>query len=46
MLIADDYAAIRTAIRARFKKCSGLLVCGEAVDGVDAIEKAIKLSLI
>lgn len=43
ILIADDYAAIRSAIRAGFENCSGLLVCGEAADGVDAIEKAIRL---
>jgi DNA-binding NarL/FixJ family response regulator len=43
VLIVDDYAAIRTAIRARFASCSGLEVCGEAVDGIDAIDKARQL---
>jgi DNA-binding NarL/FixJ family response regulator len=43
VLIADDYAAARSAIRARFENYSGFIVCGEAVDGADAIEKALKL---
>jgi DNA-binding NarL/FixJ family response regulator len=40
ILIVDDYATIRTAVRARLETCSGFIVCGEAVDGTDAIEKA------
>ena len=40
ILIVDDYPSIRAAIRARFSACAGLVVCGEAVDGLDAIEKA------
>jgi len=44
VLIVDDYAAIRTAVRTRLERCSGLVVCGEAADGTDAIEKAIKLN--
>ena len=43
VLIVDDYPAIRRAIRARFASCSELVVCGEAVDGLDAIEKAREL---
>jgi DNA-binding NarL/FixJ family response regulator len=43
VLIADDYATARSAIRARFENYSGFIVCGEAVDGADAIEKALKL---
>ena len=43
VLIVDDYAAIRTAIRARFSTCAELKVCGEAVDGMDAIDKAREL---
>jgi DNA-binding NarL/FixJ family response regulator len=43
VLIVDDYPAIRTAIRARFASCNGLEVCGEAVDGMDAIDKAKEL---
>jgi len=43
VLIVDDYAAVRSAIRARFENDSEFTVCGEAVDGADAIEKALKL---
>jgi DNA-binding NarL/FixJ family response regulator len=44
VLIVDDYPAVRSAIRAGLERHSGFSVCGEAVDGVDAIEKAIKLN--
>ena len=43
VLIVDDYAAIRSAIRVGLQRYSGFSVCGEAVDGVDAIEKATRL---
>ncbi len=43
VLIVDDYPAVRSAIRAGLERYSGFFVCGEAVDGVDAIEKAAKL---
>jgi DNA-binding NarL/FixJ family response regulator len=43
VLIVDDYPAVRSAIRAGFERYSGFFVCGEAADGVDAIEKATKL---
>jgi DNA-binding NarL/FixJ family response regulator len=43
VLIVDDYAAVRSAIRVGLERYSGFFVCGEAVDGVDAIEKATKL---
>ena len=43
ILIVDDSAAIRGAIRARFAGCAGLIVCGEAADGLDAIEQARRL---
>jgi two-component system chemotaxis response regulator CheY len=39
ILIADDHAAVRTALRSLFDR-SGFEVCGEAVNGVEAIEKA------
>ncbi len=42
-LIVDDYPAVRSAIRAGLERYSGFFVCGEAVDGVDAIQKATKL---
>ena len=43
VLIVDDYPAIRSAIRTGLERYSGFSVCGEAADGVDAIEKATKL---
>jgi DNA-binding NarL/FixJ family response regulator len=44
VLIVDDYAAVRSAIRVGLTRYSEFSVCGEAVDGVDAIEKAAKLN--
>ena len=43
VLIVDDYSAVRSAIRAGLERHSGFSVCGEAVGGMDAIEKAAKL---
>jgi len=43
ILIADDSKTIRTLIRAFIENRAGFEVCGEAVDGVDAIEKAKEL---
>src|ERR1700716_1503862 len=43
ILIADDSKTIRTLIRAFIENRAGFQVCGEAVDGADAIEKAKEL---
>src|ERR1700716_4145203 len=43
ILIADDSETIRLVIRAFLESRAGFEVCGEAVDGVDAIEKAKEL---
>jgi two-component system response regulator DevR len=43
VLIVDDYAAVRSAIRVGLERHPGFSVCGEAVGGVDAIEKATRL---
>ena len=43
ILIAEDSKTIRTLIRAFIENRAGFEVCGEAVDGVDAIEKAKEL---
>src|ERR1700730_8913649 len=43
ILIVDDNARIRRLIRDLLERESGFEVCGEAVDGYDAIEKAQKL---
>ena len=42
ILIADDNDIVRTIIRF-FLETEGFEVCGEATDGVDAIEKAQEL---
>jgi DNA-binding NarL/FixJ family response regulator len=43
ILIADDNDIVRTLIRFFLESHQGFEVCGEAADGVDAIEKAKKL---
>src|SRR3979411_2118171 len=43
ILIADDSDAIRSVLRTFLESREGFEVCGEAVDGVDAIEKAKEL---
>lgn len=40
ILIADDGNTTRRVIRTLFETRTGFQVCGEAVDGLDAIEKA------
>ena len=42
ILVADDNDIVRTVIRF-FLETKGFEVCGEAADGVDAIEKAQQL---
>jgi len=42
VLIVDDHVAVRKALRSLFN-LNGLTVCGEAVNGRDAIEKAMRL---
>jgi DNA-binding NarL/FixJ family response regulator len=43
VLIVDDSANVRYVIREFLKDVPDIQICGEAVDGVDAIEKARKL---
>lgn len=43
ILIADDHQAVRQGLRWVLEKHAGWEVCGEAVDGWEAIEKAISL---
>jgi DNA-binding NarL/FixJ family response regulator len=40
ILIADDNEMIRKAVRTILETCPGVTVCGEAVDGIDAANKA------
>jgi DNA-binding NarL/FixJ family response regulator len=42
ILIVDDHDAVRDVLRA-FLEQTGYVVCGEAVDGLEAIEKAKEL---
>ncbi len=40
ILIADDHAAVRRSVRSLIATRSDLELCAEAVDGLDAVEKA------
>jgi DNA-binding NarL/FixJ family response regulator len=44
VLIVDDHEAIRRELRRLFQSDPEFTVCGEAVDGADAISKAQQLS--
>lgn len=44
VLIVDDHEAIRRGLRGLFEAHPEFVVCGEAVDGLDAIQKAQELS--
>jgi chemotaxis response regulator CheB len=39
ILIVDDSEPVRAVIRSLIDESAGLQVCGEAADGLDAIEK-------
>jgi DNA-binding NarL/FixJ family response regulator len=43
ILIADNSASARYVIRAVLKDLADIEICGEAIDGLDAIEQAKKL---
>lgn len=43
ILIADDYEVVRCGVRALLEEHEGWEVCGEAVDGRDAVNKAAQL---
>lgn len=43
ILIADDSELMRSGMRSLLRLQSGWVVCGEAVDGKDAVEKAVAL---
>jgi DNA-binding NarL/FixJ family response regulator len=43
ILIVDDSPAIRKLVRLYFHRETHFQICGEAVDGLDAIEKASEL---
>jgi DNA-binding NarL/FixJ family response regulator len=43
ILIVDDSEPVRTVMRSMIEASDGLHVCGEATDGIDAIEKTREL---
>lgn len=43
ILIADDHIILRTTLKALLESHAGWEVCGEAADGLEAIEKAAEL---
>ena len=43
ILIVDDHQAVRTAVRSLLSSHSEWTICGEAVDGLEAVEKARSL---
>jgi DNA-binding NarL/FixJ family response regulator len=43
ILVADDNEAVRTSVRTTIEKETDLQVCGEAMDGLDAVEKTREL---
>jgi DNA-binding NarL/FixJ family response regulator len=43
ILIVDDSKAIRSATRSFIESRTKYGICGEAIDGIDAIDKACKL---
>jgi two-component system nitrate/nitrite response regulator NarL len=44
VLIVDDHEAFRRTLRLRFESLPAFTVCGEAADGIEAIEKAQQIS--
>jgi DNA-binding NarL/FixJ family response regulator len=44
ILLVDDHEVIRRQLRLLFKRHPEFCICGEAIHGVDAIEKAQELS--
>ena len=43
VLIVDDHAAVRIAIRELFESCLESIICGEAENGAEAIAKTREL---
>jgi CheY-like chemotaxis protein len=43
ILIADDHELLRRGVRSMLENETGLQVCGEAIDGIDAVEKTLAL---
>jgi DNA-binding NarL/FixJ family response regulator len=43
ILIADDNPVVRQTLRTCLERCAEWVVCGEAEDGIEAVEKARQL---
>jgi DNA-binding NarL/FixJ family response regulator len=43
VLIADDHEQIRKIVKAMLERDPHLVVCGEAADGAEAVQQALKL---
>jgi two-component system response regulator NreC len=43
ILIADDSELMRSGMLSLLRSQSGWVVCGEAIDGIDAVDKAVAL---
>ena len=43
ILVVDDYDVVRAGVRALLERDPEIEVCGEAIDGLDAIAKAREL---
>lgn len=43
ILVADDHEMLRRGVRSMLENEADLQICGEATDGIDAIEKTLKL---
>ena len=43
ILVADDNAQIRNGLCSALEARAGWIVCGRAVDGIDAVQKAVDL---
>ena len=44
VLLADDQGLVRLGIKTVFQSLNDVIVCGEATNGIDAIQKAHELS--
>lgn len=43
ILVADDHEMLRRGVRSMLESEAGLQICGEATDGIEAVEKALSL---
>jgi chemotaxis response regulator CheB len=46
ILVVDDFEPMRKTVRATLQKRCDLQIVGEASDGLEAVQKAVELTLI